>query len=160
MQDRMAYVIGGGHPPTDIAPDTAYERELAPGAYRVAIRLMDYSKNYKVTKAFDIFPEVTIGKNESVSLFFQDVSGPEITRSAYKVVERNLGAENRQRMLKKPDWKVRFKAAKQEELDAEESWRSRGGEGYYGGGTIHSNSFPGTYGRYGHGPYGRPRGRY
>ena len=51
-------------------------------------------------------------------------------------------------------------ATRQEELDAEESWRSRGGEGYYGGGTIHSNSFPGTYWRYGHGSYGRPRGRY
>ena len=47
-------------------------------------------------------------------------------------------------------------ATRQEERDAEENWRRRGGEGYYGGGTIHSNSFPTTYGRYGPGPYGRP----
>ena len=40
----------------------------------------------------------------------------------------------------------------------EEAWRKRGAEGYYGGGTIHSNSFPETYGRYGPGPYGRPMG--
>ena len=40
----------------------------------------------------------------------------------------------------------------------EEAWRNRGAEGYYGGGTIHSNSFPETFGRYGYGPYGRPMG--
>ena len=51
-------------------------------------------------------------------------------------------------------------ATSQEERDAEDSWRRRGGEGYYGGGTIHSNSYPGTYGRYGRGPYGRPGRRY
>jgi len=75
---------------------------------------MDHSNNrYDQVKDMDIFPEVTVGKNESVSLFFPDARGPEITRSAYKVIERNLGAENRQRMLKKPDWKARFKAASQ-----------------------------------------------
>jgi hypothetical protein len=115
-QGRGGPVIGGGNPITEIEPETLYDRELASGGYSISVRLMDHNnKRYNQVKEMEIFPEVIVGKNESVSLHFKDANEPTTTRSQYRVVERNMAAENRQRMLKKPDWKARFKAAKQEE---------------------------------------------
>jgi len=109
-------IIGGGHPLVEIVPETLYERELAPGTYRVSIRLMDHAdNNYRQAQDMEILPELIIGRNESVSLFFQDANGPDIERSTYAAGERDLAAENRQRMLKRPDWKARVKQANQEE---------------------------------------------
>lgn len=109
-------IIGGGHPVVEIVPETLYERELAPETYRVYVRLMDDENDrYNKIKDVEILPELIIGRSESVRLIFQDAKGPDIQRSIYDAPERDLAAESRQRMLKRPDFKAMFKAAQEEE---------------------------------------------
>ncbi len=108
-------IIGGGHPRVEVVPETLYERELAPGVYRVRVGLIDHGNDrYNQVRDVEILPELVIGRNESVGLLFQDTNGLGIERSPYDAPERDLAAESRQRMLKRPDWKARLKQANRE----------------------------------------------
>ena len=105
------YIIGGGHPVTDIVPEKNYSREIPPGTYSVEVRLMNHNKTYTQMKDTEILEEIAVGKSESVGIYFGDSDQPEITRAAYAGGQVNYAAKARESLLKKPDYRKMFKDA-------------------------------------------------
>ena len=105
------YIIGGGHPRTEIVPERKYSREIPPGTYSIHVRLMNNDGTYTEMKEKDILEQFDVGKTESVGIYFGDSDQPEITRAAYARGQVDYAAKARESLLKKPDYKKMLKDA-------------------------------------------------
>jgi len=106
------YIIGGGHPRTDIVPEKKYSREIPPGTYSVNVLLMNHNHTYTQMKETEILPEFALGKRESVGIYFGDSDQPAITRAAYAAGKTDNAAKAKESLLKEPDYKKILEDAK------------------------------------------------
>jgi len=86
-------------------PDKKYSREIPAGTYSVKVRLMNHDNTYTEIKITEIFKEITVGKSESVKIYFGDSGPPRIKRAAYAAGQGNNPAKAREFLLKKPDFR-------------------------------------------------------
>jgi len=108
-------ILGGGHPRTEIVPGKKYDREVPAGTYSIQVRLMNHNNTYTQMKETDILEQMTVGKSESVGIYFGDSDQPEITRAAYTRGQIDNAAKSREFLLKKPDYKTMLEDAKSQE---------------------------------------------
>jgi len=112
---NRGYMIGGGHPRTDILPGKKFSREVPAGTYSIEVLLMNHSNTYTQMKETEIFEEITVGKRESVGIIFGESGPPEITRAAYSGGQIDTTTGGREFLLKKPDIKKMFEDATAQE---------------------------------------------
>ena len=105
------YIIGGGHPRTEILPDTEYSRQLPAGEYTPTFLLMNHNNTYTQIKKAEICGEITVGKNEKVQVYLDATGQPKTTRSAYKAGPIDNTEKTRQGLLAKPDYKKMLRDA-------------------------------------------------
>ncbi|NQV33434.1 MAG: redoxin domain-containing protein [Phycisphaeraceae bacterium] len=113
-QGNTCSMIGGGHPRQEIEPDIQYDRELAAGTYALAIQIT-HSKKYRRMAKLDLIDELTLGKNESLDIVFDQIGEPNIKRSTYKRSPQTETKEKPWSLEKKPDYKQMVKNANQRE---------------------------------------------
>ena len=99
------YLIGGGHPRTDIIPGQKFNREVPAGTYGIKILLINHNKTYRQIKERKVFEKIVVGKSESVDVYFGDSDQPEITRAAYTRGQIDNATKSREFLLKKPDFR-------------------------------------------------------
>ena len=109
-QGNSYSMIGGGNPRQEIEPDIQYDRELAAGTYALAIQIM-HSKKFKRIAKFDLIDKLTLGKNESLNISFDQAGEPHIERSPYQRAQQADTKGKPWSLETKPDFKKMFKEA-------------------------------------------------
>jgi hypothetical protein len=107
-------MIGGGHPRTEIKPDIQYDRELAPGDYRLAIQIK-HSEKLRLIAKVDLIDKLTIGKSERLDVSFDRTAPPQIARSTYQRSDHTDATGKSRSLEEKPDYRQIFKEASQKE---------------------------------------------
>ena len=113
-KNKGGYIIGGGHPRTEIEPKIEYNREVKKGSYGISVRLMDHKDNsYSEIEQIELLEKFEVGKNENVVIHFDDTGEAEISKSEYIAPKMNNTERTRKAMLKKTDLRKMYEEARQ-----------------------------------------------